>query len=133
MKIIVADDEPLNQKLAAVMFRRLGHSVKTVSNGRELVETLERETMEFAFMDIHMPVMGGIEATREIVRRWGPADRPIIIALTATADDNDRKECLAAGMDGFLSKPIRLQTLQETITHWSERRRGLPAAAYACP
>lgn len=131
MKIVIADDEPSNQKVTSIMCRRLGHDVRTASNGLELLEAIGRENADLVFLDIHMPMMDGLESAREIVRRWDPGQRPILIALSATADDRMWWDCLRAGMDGFLSKPVRMEALRETIDTWTDRRRHSVASSWS--
>jgi CheY-like chemotaxis protein/HPt (histidine-containing phosphotransfer) domain-containing protein len=121
MKIVLADDDAANRKLFKVMLRRLGFEARTAENGEDLIEAIEREPADIAFVDLHMPVMDGLEAVLEIRRRWPAAGRPVVIALTATASPEDRTACLDAGMDDFILKPMRLQTLQYVIERWSQR------------
>ncbi len=123
MKIVIAEDEILNQRLTLTLLRRLGHQVHCVSNGRDLVDYLAHDHPDVAFIDIHMPTMNGIEAAREIVRRWRPSLRPLLIALSATGDEQEIADCLSSGMGGFLRKPVTAHTLQESFNSLMERQR----------
>ncbi len=109
LRILVAEDNPVNQKLAVRMLEKMGHDVSLVSNGREAVEAVESSEFDVVLMDIQMPGMDGLQATAAIRQRQADAgvDEPIpIIALTAHAMTGDRDRCLDAGMDGYVTKPI---------------------------
>ena len=111
-RILLAEDNPVNQRLAVKLLEKQGHSVRVANNGREALDTLEQETFDLVLMDIQMPVLSGLEAAaiiREREKESGEHTR--IIALTANAMSGDREKCLAAGMDGYLSKPIRVEEL----------------------
>jgi CheY-like chemotaxis protein len=102
----------VNQRLAVKLLEKQGHSVRVANNGREALDTLEQETFDLVLMDVQMPVLSGLEAAvmiREKEKESGEHTR--IIALTANAMSGDREKCLAAGMDGYLSKPIRVEEL----------------------
>ncbi|MEC4986164.1 MAG: response regulator [Oscillatoria sp. PMC 1068.18] len=109
LRILLAEDNLVNQKLALKLFEKMGYRADVVSNGLEVIEALERQFYDVIFMDIQMPEMDGITATQEICQRW--ENHPRIIAMTANAMKGDREECLAAGMDDYLSKPIQIQAL----------------------
>ena len=107
LRALVADDNPVNRTLAVRLLEGHGHSVVAVGDGREALDALERERFDLALFDLEMPRVNGLEATAEIRRREGSADRHLpIIALTAHAVKGDRERCLAAGMDGYISKPL---------------------------
>jgi signal transduction histidine kinase/CheY-like chemotaxis protein len=117
LKILVAEDNLVNQMLAEAMLDQMGHTVKLVENGLEAVRAVEEESFDGVLMDMHMPEMGGIDATREIRRREaerGLARLPII-ALTANAMAEAVTECMEAGMDGYVSKPIKSELLAKEI------------------
>ncbi len=111
-RILLAEDNPVNQRLAVKILEKQGHSVRVANNGREALDTLALETFDLVLMDVQMPVLSGLEAAamiRELEKTSGRHMR--IIALTANAMSGDREKCLAAGMDGYLSKPIRVEEL----------------------
>jgi len=114
LRILVAEDNTVNQKVILRLLERLGHEADVVGNGLQVLEALEAHSYDVVLMDVQMPEMDGITATHKICQRW-PAQRPQLIAVTANAMQGDRDECLAAGMDGYLSKPIRLQALAQVL------------------
>ena len=116
LKVLLAEDIPENQALAVALLEQQGHSVSVASNGREALELLQRETVDLILMDIQMPEMGGIEATAAIrERERTTGDHIPIIAMTAHAMKGDREKYLRAGMDGYVSKPIRREELFDAI------------------
>ena len=114
LRILVAEDSLPNQKLAVAMISKLGHDAVLANNGREAVVLATTQTFDLIFMDIQMPEMDGFEAVRTI-REKEVTGRVPIVALTANAMQGDRDRCLSAGMDGYLSKPIRLMNLEQSI------------------
>ena len=124
-RVLIAEDNPTNQRVLEALLARIGLQTVLAENGREAVDFIERgESVDAILMDLHMPEMDGLEAAR-CIRQWeqanGRSARPIV-ALTADAFAEDRKRCLAAGMDDHLAKPIHIETLQSTLARW------LPAA-----
>jgi len=118
LEILLVEDNPVNQKVALHFLGRLGYRADAVGNGLEALQALEQRSYELVFMDVQMPEMDGYTATREIRRRV-PVDRqPKIIALTANAIQGDRERCLEAGMDDYLSKPVRLEDLERIIKRY---------------
>jgi CheY-like chemotaxis protein len=91
------------------------------ANGIEAIEALQRQPYDVVLMDVQMPEMDGLEATRRIVQRWGATERPRILAMTANAMQGDREECLAAGMDDYITKPIRVAALQQALLECRSR------------
>ncbi len=123
LQVLLAEDNEVNQLLAINLLERWGHRVQVAGNGREAVELADREGVDLILMDVQMPVMDGLEATRAIraaESARGRRRRPIV-AMTANAMRGDREICLAAGMDDYLTKPIRTQDLAAALTRWSER------------
>ena len=115
LKILVAEDNPVNQKVARLLLTRLGYEPDIVADGREAIRALERQHYDVVFMDVQMPELDGLSATREIVRRWAPASRPRIVAMTANASADDRLACMDAGMDDYVSKPVTPTALTEAL------------------
>jgi PAS domain S-box-containing protein len=111
LRVLLAEDNLVNQRVAQLMLDRLGCSVDTVSTGQEAVDAVQGSTYDVVLMDVQMPQMDGLEATRQIISRSDRARRPYIVAMTASALVEDRDACAAAGMDSYLSKPVRAQDL----------------------
>jgi len=123
LRILLAEDNAVNQRLASRLMEKRGHSVVVAGNGREALEALEKESFDLVFMDVQMPVMDGFEATAAIRKKEGAVgNRVPIVALTAHAMKGDREKCLAVGMDGYLTKPIRPQELDEILKTYLARR-----------
>ncbi|KAA0591639.1 response regulator [Azospirillum oryzae] len=117
-RVLVAEDNPVNQQLTLALLRRAGHSAEAVSNGEEAVEAVTARPYDLVLMDVQMPVMDGLTATRRIRRLSGPAARIPVVALTANAMQGDAAICLEAGMDDYLSKPINARKLLDTIARF---------------
>jgi len=115
LRILLAEDNVVNQKLAMRILQQMGYRADLASNGIEAVESVERQPYDAVLMDVQMPEMDGLEASRQITRRWAPGQRPRIIAMTANAMQGDRELCLQAGMDDYLTKPIRVEKLIEAL------------------
>lgn len=111
LRILLADDNPVNQKVATKMLERMGHAAAVASNGVEVLAALERNTYDVILMDIQMPEMDGLEAMHQIHARWPKERRPFIVAMTAHALKLDRDMYLAEGMDAYISKPVRMDAL----------------------
>ena len=127
LRILVAEDNAVNQKLVARLLEKRGHSVKVVANGREALDSLEQESYDLVLMDVQMPEMDGFEATGELRKREKQTGlHTPIIALTAHAMKGDRERCLEAGMDGYLSKPIRAQELDDLLENSIKQRAADP-------
>lgn len=113
-KILLVEDNPINQKVAKALFKKLGLSISIANQGLEALDFLEQEKFDLVFMDMQMPVMDGLTATREILRRWPHWNTPII-AMTANAMTNDKEKCLSAGMADFMTKPVQIKVLREML------------------
>ncbi|MEA2608219.1 MAG: hypothetical protein QOJ75_462, partial [Chloroflexota bacterium] len=114
LRILLAEDNPVNQKLARRLLERMGYLVDLAENGLEAIESLDRTDYDLVLMDVQMPELDGLDATRRIRARW--PERPVrIVAMTANAMEGDRETCLAAGMDDYLSKPIRPEELAAVL------------------
>ena len=115
LRILLAEDNVVNQKLAMRILQQMGYRADLASNGIEAIESVERQPYDIVLMDVQMPEMDGLEASRQITRRWPATQRPRIVAMTANAMQGDRELCLAAGMDDYLTKPIRVDQLVEAL------------------
>ena len=115
LRILVAEDNPANQQVALRLLERLGHHAELAASGREVLEQLSRSAYDVILMDVQMPEMDGLETTRAICARWPAGERPRIIAMTAEAMEGDREACLAAGMDDYVVKPVRLDRLGRAL------------------
>jgi signal transduction histidine kinase len=120
LRILLAEDNTVNQIVAVSFLKKLGYRADVVSNGRQVIRSLERQAYDVVLMDVLMPEMNGDEAAREICQRWRPEERPKIIAMTADAMQGDREKYLSAGMDDYLSKPVSLKALQDTLERWAK-------------
>src|SRR4029077_5539805 len=117
LRILLAEDNVVNQKLAIRLLEKMGHGVTVADNGKEAVEQAQRKLFDLILMDIQMPVMGGVQATQLIRKAQQESGRSTpIVAMTAHAMTRDREKYLAAGMDGYVSKPIRKEILRDEIT-----------------
>ena len=121
LRILLAEDNIVNQKLAQRILSQMGYRADLAANGIETIDALARQPYDVVLMDVQMPEMDGLEATRQICARWARAARPRIIAMTANAMQGDREMCLQAGMDDYLSKPIRVNELVSAL----EKARAL--------
>jgi two-component system, sensor histidine kinase and response regulator len=125
LKILLAEDNPVNQKLAVHLLERHGHMVRTSENGREVLEALEREPFDLVLMDVQMPVIDGFETTALIrEKEKGSGSHLPIVALTAHALKDDRDKCLASGMDDYVSKPLKPEELFRAIARASDLGGG---------
>jgi PAS domain S-box-containing protein len=115
LRILLAEDNAVNQQLALLLLKKLGHRADVASNGVEVLEALERQPYDVVLMDVQMPELDGLEATRHICERWPSGTRPRIIAMTANAMLEDRDACFKAGMDDYVAKPIRPEELAAAL------------------
>jgi CheY-like chemotaxis protein len=130
LRVLVVEDNAVNRKVAERFLEKRGHHVAMAENGREALAALEKDTYDLVFMDVHMPELDGLEATRIIrVKEKGTALHQHIIALTAYAMIGDREKCLEAGMDAYLTKPIRAEELDEQLESW-RRLQNNQGSAY---
>jgi PAS domain S-box-containing protein len=128
LHILLAEDNTVNQKVALRMLERMGYRADVVANGLEVLEALQRQRYDVILMDVQMPEMDGLEASRLIHENWPAEQCPCIVAMTANAMQGDREECLAAGMHDYLTKPIQVTALQEALERAGQRakKRTLP-------
>ena len=125
LRVLLCDDNVINQKVAARLLKQMGYRADIAANGLEALAALDRQSYDLIFMDVMMPEMGGFEATQAIrERQKQPAQFPnckssiIIVAMTASAMQGDREKCLAAGMDDYLAKPVRLEDVRAIVEKW---------------
>ncbi len=124
-RVLVAEDNPVNQKLAIRMLEKFNLSVDVAANGREVIDMLGKAAYDLVFMDCHMPEMDGYEATASIRQAEKESGTHLsIVAMTANAMQGDREKCLSAGMDDYITKPIRREAIQEMLQKWIPKSRG---------
>jgi CheY-like chemotaxis protein len=122
-KILLADDNSVNQQVALRLLGRLGYRVDVVANGLEVLASLNRQNYDVILMDVQMPEMDGLEATRRLRSGW--TRHPLVIAMTAGVSDMERQACFDAGMDDYISKPLRIENLAQTLeSQWDKRLRS---------
>ncbi len=129
LRILVAEDNVVNQQLALLLLKKIGYRADVAANGLQVLQALERATYDVVIMDVQMPEMDGLEATRRIHQRWPKERRPHVIAATANAMQEELEACLAAGMDAYLSKPIHVDELATALSRCRPHSPLAPAAA----
>jgi len=122
LRLLLADDNPINQKVGLSVLQKLGYRSDLAGNGLEVLKALEQKAYDILFLDVQMPEMDGLEAARQICQRWPEERRPRIIAMTGNALVGDREKCLQAGMDDYISKPIRVGELQSALERWGRTK-----------
>jgi len=132
LRILLAEDNPINQKVAKLLLSQLGYSADLAVNGREAVDLVAKNRYDVVLMDVQMPVLDGLAAAGEIRSRWpGASDRPRLVAITANAMAGDRKRCLEGGMDDYIAKPIRVEHLRDALER-AAAGCAAPKAVFAC-
>jgi len=129
LRILVAEDNMVNQKVIRQLLGGLGYMPRIVSNGKQAIDEMEQRQYDLVLMDMCMPEMDGLEAAEIICRRWPEKERPLMVALTANALSSDRDRCIDAGMDDYLSKPIRIPQLKVVLGRTWRHRQDLRDAA----
>ncbi|MFI5252729.1 MAG: PAS domain S-box protein [Bacteroidota bacterium] len=119
LKLLVAEDNLINQKMMVRVLEKMNYKPDIAADGQEVIHAVKNNIYDLIFMDMQMPVLDGIEATKLIINTMSEADRPKIIALTANVTEEDKQKCLAAGMNGFLGKPIRIEELKRCLDYWT--------------
>ncbi len=122
LRILLAEDNAVNQKLAMRLLQQMGYRADLASNGLEAVESVQRQPYDVVLMDVQMPELDGLDATRRVCALMPAGERPRIIAMTANAMQGDREMCIEAGMDDYLTKPIRVERLVEALAQASQRK-----------
>ena len=130
LRILLAEDNAINQKLAVQQLKRIGYRADIVGNGAEAIEALERQAYDVVLMDMQMPEMDGITACQKIRQIFPPNEQPRIIAMTANAMQGDRERCIKAGMDNYISKPVDLESLSVALKQ-CPRRQSEPSSQQA--
>lgn len=120
LRILLVEDHPINQKLMQIMLQRFGYDADLATDGRQAVAFAEQHSYDLIFMDIQMPAMDGLEATKQIRQKLDLKQQPRIIAMTANALEEDRRQCLQAGMNDFMVKPIKLDMVEKMIVKWGD-------------
>jgi CheY-like chemotaxis protein len=128
LRILVAEDNVVNQQVILFILQKLGYDPTIVENGRQAVDMATNTPFDLILMDLQMPEVDGLEATR-LIRSAAPASQPAIIALTANTMEGDEDECLRAGMDDYLGKPVKLEEVIAKLQKWAIRRRQQSAIA----
>ena len=118
LRVLLADDNPINLKVGLSVLHKLGYRAEMANHGGEVMRALEQKVYDVLFLDVQMPEMDGLECARQICQRWTRDKRPVIIAMTGNALMGDREKCLAAGMDDYISKPVRSGELQAALERW---------------
>jgi CheY-like chemotaxis protein len=126
LRILLAEDNAVNQKLAMRLLQQMGYRADLAANGIEAVQSVQRQAYDVVLMDVQMPELDGLDATRQICSLMPNGGRPRIVAMTANAMQGDREMCMAAGMDDYLTKPIRVDRLVEALNS-VPARKDLPA------
>ncbi|NOU71877.1 PAS domain S-box protein [Paenibacillus sp. LMG 31458] len=123
LKVLIAEDNQINQLVLRKMIEKMGHFTSIVENGNQVIRALAYETYDIIFMDIQMPVLNGLETTKQIKETMPPEKVPYIIAVTANALKGDREKCLEAGMDDYISKPIKSEVIFDRIEKFQKTQR----------
>ncbi len=126
--VLVADDDPLNLRVATRLLSKLGHSPDVASNGQQVLAAIDKKAYDIIFMDLHMPDIDGAETTRRIRGREVESGQPFVVALTASVLDEQRDLCRAAGMNDFVTKPVQLETLAAVLDDAQKRKREARSA-----
>ncbi len=122
MRILLAEDNITNQDLVITLLSKMGYKIDAVENGRKVLEMMERKKYDIILMDIQMPVMNGMEATKVICEKYAEHERPKIIAITANAMPGDKERYLNAGMVDYLPKPIKFKDVQTVLIKWGKKK-----------
>jgi CheY-like chemotaxis protein len=128
LRLLVADDNPVNQKVGLNVLKKMGYDADIAASGTQVLRALEQKTYDLVFLDVQMPELDGLETARQICQKWPGDKRPRLVAMTGTALAGDREKCLVAGMDDYITKPIRFDELQDVLKKWGASATGKSAA-----
>jgi CheY-like chemotaxis protein len=128
LRILVAEDDEVSRQVLLRALEKMGYAADTAADGEAAIERIKRSGYDLVFMDIHMPRLDGLAATRRIAEELPEAARPYIVATTASVMQNARRQCLDAGMDDYLAKPLRVRQLQDAIVRAAEGRSAIGRA-----
>ena len=128
LRVLLVEDSVVVQVLAKRLLGKLGYTIEVAANGKEAIDAMGNGAYDVVFMDVQMPEMDGLAAMKEIALRW-PSDHPSIIAMSASDAASDRQACLDAGMDDYLSKPVREADMRAMLRKWGSGRAQGPGAA----
>jgi len=120
LRLLLADDNPINLKVGQRFLEKMGYGVEMVTNGLEVLQALEKQPYDIIFLDVQMPEMDGYETARRVCQEWGDR-RPRLIAVTGNALQGDREKCLEAGMDDYITKPIQAKEVETILLRWGVR------------
>lgn len=123
IRILLAEDNVINQKIAKRILEKMGYNIDVAANGLEVLSAVKRQQYDLIFMDIQMPEMDGIEATGKLIETYGKERLPKIVAMTANAMEGDKERCLAAGMDDYISKPIIIEEIRNVLEKWGKKAK----------
>jgi len=130
LRVLLADDNPINLKVGLSVLHKLGYQADVAVNGVEVLKALDQKAYDILFLDVQMPEIDGLEAARQICQKWSADKRPRIIAMTGNALIGDREKCLQAGMDDYISKPVRVEELQSAIERWGPIKIRKPDTSF---
>ena len=117
LRILIAEDNEINQKLLKINLNKMGYNPIIVSNGQEALDQIKIQDFDIVFMDVQMPILDGVSATKEIVRMYG-SNKPVIVAVTANAMGTDKQSYIEAGMDDYISKPFTTKEIESCLRNW---------------
>ena len=129
LKILLAEDNLINQEFAKAILEKMGYKIDVVSNGREAVTASKKQDYDIIFMDVQMPEMDGLEATKEIIQQLPLEKRPKILAMTANAMQDDKDKCLQAGMNDYISKPVKIDLIHQMLVKWGKQEIDNPTTS----
>jgi CheY-like chemotaxis protein len=121
LRILLAEDHAINQRLALQILHKMGYRADVAANGVEVLEALDRQPYDVIFMDVQMPELDGLQVTRRIRERWPGGQGPRVIAMTANTMQGDREACLSVGMDDYISKPVQIREVQKALERWGQK------------